>query len=356
MVGHDECSDANPSERGSAMIKYIPILFAGTLMLFSGALQSTAFIFADENNPNRITHPTPYTGTGGDLEVSVCIATSSESQSELLVSLQNSIVVWNQQQPVSPNLFFGANTNIPPGAVDFESTLLHELGHCIGLAHPNAATESGLAGNNRNYTKAGEGANTTFDLNAGTDGIIGSADDVRGDDVNLHWFELGSNNPLVLGGTIDGSTYSRDLADLPPGDLFAANADRTVANALGFSNTEAVMQQGAFQDEDQRRLTASDIAGVRLGMSGLDRTEGTADDYRPRLVFGGVSDDCDISVEVSGSSFAFCSVSGAVINGDPDHVRITSARAVMGSASHINWFFNQESILPEELFSDGFES
>ena len=338
------------------MKKSIRILCAAALVFSTGALQASAFIFADEANPNRITHPTPYFGTGGDLDVSVCIATNSESQSELLVSLQNSIYVWNQQQQVSPNLFFGANTNIPSGAVDFESTLLHELGHCIGLAHPNAATESGLPASQRNYTKAGEGPNTTFDLNAGTDGIIGSADDVRGDDVNLHWFELGSNNPLVLGGTIDGSTYSRDLADLPPGDLFPANADRTVANALGFPNTEAVMQQGAFQDEDQRQLTASDIAGIRLGMSGLDRVEGTADDYRPRLIFVGVTDDCDITVEVSGSSFAFCSVGGATINGNNDQIRITSASAVMGSASQVNWFFNQDSILPEELFSDDFEN
>lgn len=337
------------------MKKCIQIICAMTLMLLSAALQSSAFIFADGDNINRITHPTPYFGTGGDLDVSVCIATNSESQSEMLVSLQNSIHTWNQLQPVSPNLFFNANNNIPANSFDFESTLLHELGHCIGLAHPNAASESNLPVSQSNYTRAFFGANGVFDVNPGADGIIGSADDVRGDDVNLHWFEIGSNNPLLLGETIDASTYSRDLADLPPGDLFPANADRTVANALGFPNTEAVMQQGTSRDEDQRQLAASDVAGIRLGMSGLDRIEGTADDYRPRLVFGGVSDDCDITVEVSGTSFAFCSLNGATINGDPDHARITSAQAVMGSASQINWFFNQESILPDELFSDGFE-
>ena len=343
------------------MIRYIQIGLLSVLLLSPVALQSSAFLFTETNNdfnPNRITHPSGYTGLGGDLEVSVCIATNSESQDDMLVSLQNSIFTWNQLQPVNPNVFLRGANNIPTDTVDFESTLLHELGHCIGLAHPNAATESGLPSSQRNFTRAEEGTNGAFDLNAGVDGVIGSADDVRGDDVNLHWFEIGINNPFVLGGTVDASTYSRTLSDLPPGDLFPANADRTVAIDFGFSvnnniTTEAIMQQGAFEDEDQRQLGASDIAGIRLGMSGLDRTEGTADDYRPRLVFGGVSDDCDITVEVSGGSFAFCQAFGAFINND--HARITTARAVMGSASQFNWFFNQESILPEEIFNDGFE-
>ena len=278
----------------------------------------------------------------------------------MLVSVQNSIFVWNQLEPINPNVFLNADNDIPSGTVDFESTLLHEIGHCIGLAHPNAATESGLPAASRNYTKVAEGANNVFDLNPGTDGIIGSADDLRGDDINLHWFELGSNNPFVLGTVVDSTTYTRDITQLPLGDNFAANADRDVGAALGFAQSnsifsEAVMQQGAFGDEDQRQLGASDIAGIRLGMSGLDRIEGTSDDYQIRLVFGGVASGCDISVEVSGTSFAFCSVGGSTIGGDADQVEITSARAVMGSASQFNWFFNQDSILPEEIFADGFE-
>ena len=338
-------------------VKFFIVLAFMTMM---SNLQASAFIFADGNNPNRITHPTGYDGTGGVLEVSVCIDPSSESQQEMRISVENSIFVWNQLEPVSPNVLLGQENDIPSGTVDFESTVLHEIGHCIGLAHPNAATESGLSGDNRNYTKVAEGPNTVFDLDSGVDGIIGSADDLRGDDINLHWFELGSNNPFVLGDVVDSTTYTREVSQLPLGDNFVANADRDVGVALGFSQSnsivsEAVMQQGAFGDEDQRQLGVSDVAGIRLGMSGLDRIEGTADDYRIRLVFGGVASGCDISVEVSGSSFAFCQVNGSAIGGDFDQVEITSARAVMGSASQFNWFFNQESILPEEIFSDSFE-
>lgn len=45
--------------------------------------------------------------------------------------------------------------------------------------------------------------------------IIGSADDVRGDDINLHWYRNGTNNPFVLAATVDFTTYSRTLGSLP---------------------------------------------------------------------------------------------------------------------------------------------
>ncbi len=180
---------------------------------------------------------------------------------------------------------------------------------------------------------------------------------MRGDDINLHWFNLSpgsQNNPFILNRPVDASNFSNDLANLPPGDLFAANADRSVANALGFPNTEAVMQQGAFTDEDQRQLAADDVAMIEMGMSGLDRSAGTADDYNLVLEYVGVSDDCDISVEVTGTSFAFCSIGGSGLPGN--HVRISSARVQMGSVNEYNWFFNQVLLDNPDIFSDRFES
>jgi len=316
-----------------------------------------AFVFASGNAPELIAHPTTYLGTGGDINVRVCIAPGSESITEMQVAVQNSVTIWNRLQASSPNVFLGGNNDIPTGAVDFESTLTHELGHCIGLAHPNEATESGLPAADRDYTKTAPGPNGVRDLDPGSDGIRGSADDQRGDDINLHWFNIGSNNPFVLSEPVDASTYSRDLANLPPSDSFAANADRTVAADLGFPGTEAVMQQGAFTDEDQRQLATDDIATLRLGMAGLDRSAGTSDDYRPVLVFDGVGDDCDITVQLTGTSFAFCSIGAVPINGNNNHLRVTNALVQLGSNSNFNWHFNQNPVvvLDEVFFVDGFE-
>lgn len=313
-----------------------------------------AYIFSDGENPERFTHPTPYLGNGGEITVSVCIAPTSESIPEMEVSVRNAIFNWNQRQVASPNVFFGAD--VPGNDVDFESVLVHEVGHCLGLAHPNAATESGLPLADREYTKADEGANGVFDIDPGADGIPGSPDDVRGDDINLHWFAAGINNPFQVSTPVDASVYSRDLSDLPSGDLFAANADRTVGTLFGFSGqTEAVMQQGAFSGENQRLLGADDVATLELAMSGLDRTQGSADDYTPRLEFGGVAEGCDITIEVSGDSFAFCSVGGSTINGNSDHLRITNAIVQLGSATNYSWFFNQELSGDDLIFSNGFE-
>ncbi len=327
---------------------------AGLLVFLPTLAFGGAFIFADGDNPDLILHPTGYTGSGGDLPVSVCILPSSESIPEIEIPVRNVINTWNRREPVSPNLFFGNNNNIDSNnKFDFESVLLHEVGHCVGLAHPNLATESGLPPADRDYTKAAMGSNDMFDIDPGLDGIKGSADDPRGDDINLHWFNVGINNPLLLTQPVDASTYSVSLDDLPDGDSFVANADRSVAAALGFADTEAVMNQGTFNNEAQRDLAVDDVATLGLGMSGLDRLQGTADDYQPRLEYAGVTSDCDITIEVTGSSFGFCSVGGVSLSSD--HFRITSAVINLASSSQINWFFNQESNV-QVIFSDGFES
>ncbi|MBY6203456.1 hypothetical protein [Halomonas denitrificans] len=329
---------------------------AGMLLLSSQALAG-AFLFSLDQNgnafPERITHPSGYTGAGGTLQVSVCISPSSESIAEMETSVENSIFTWNQLTAASPNLFFGGANDIPPGSIDYESTLVHEIGHCIGLAHPNAATESGLPQGSRNWTKAGNGLNGTLDVDAGADGLQGSADDVRGDDINVHWFNP-NNNPFELFEPVDTSNYSNDLSDLPGGDLFAANADRDVGAALGFANSEAVMQQGAFFDEDQRQLGVDDVAMIRLGQSGLDETQGTGDDYQLELVYGGVQSGCDITVQITGSSFAFCNVGGAFVS--PNHFRVNGATVQMASTSNTSWYFNQTPLGEQVIFADGFES
>lgn len=302
------------------------LLAVATVLALAGRAYGGAFIFAGESyGVDLITHPKGYFGSGGTVQVSLCIDPDSPNALEMVAPVQRALAKFNALAPTTGNLKLGASNDIPSGMIDFESIALHEIGHCIGLAHPNAATESGLSGSSRNYTKATNGVNDVFDLDPGMDGIIGSDDDVRGDDVNLHWFLRATNNPFEMATTVDLSTYSRDVADLPASHLFAANADRTLAIALGVPNTEAVMQQGAFSDEDQRDLGHDDVATLRLGMAGLDEVQGTNDDYDVRLVYVGLEASCDLVLDFDDDrvSFAACFTGGSFLSST--HARITSA-------------------------------
>ena len=291
---------------------------------------------------NIITHPLGYTGTGGALSITVGIDPTSANAASMAISVQNIVNTFNALVATTGNLVSGVSNNIPAGQIDFESVALHELGHSLGLAHVNAASESGLGGSDQNYTKATDGANNAFDLGSGADGFKGSSDDARGDDVNLHWFRTSNNNPFTIAGTVDASTYARDTASLPAGHTFAANADRSVSMLLlGASTTEAVMQQGTSSDEAQRTLVHDGVATLRLAMAGLDEAAGTSDDYTIALTYAGLSAGADIVLDFDNNSGLASSSS----NGDflvfPTHVVITTTSIRFSDL--FNWFFNDVS-------------
>jgi hypothetical protein len=131
---------------------------------------------------------------------------------------------------------------------------------------------------------------------------------------------------------------SRALGNLPGGDLFAANGDRTVCNNLGFANTEAVMQQGQNNDEDQRQLGGDDVRTLGLGMSGLDETQGTGDDYTITLTYAGLTTACDIPLDFDNTQtgFAVCQAGGTFLNAT--HIAINSSNIFFNTGS--TWFFN----------------
>ena len=287
---------------------------------------------------DRVTHPIGYSGAPGVLTVTIGIDPTSVFAAQMVQPLQNNIAVFNGLVPTSPNLFSGGANNIPAGFADWESVNLHEMGHAIGLAHVNAASESGLVGTDRDYTKATNGVNNVFDLNPGVDAIKGSAADVRGDDNNLNWYRTSNNNPMTIAGTVDSTNYARVLASLPAGDLFAANADRTVTAALGFPNSEAVMQQGTFTDEAQRNFVHDDAAGIRYAAAGIDEIAGTGDDYTLNLVFAGLTTVADIVITFDNTLTPFAStfVSGTALSGD--HIVILSA--LISYNTGLDWFFN----------------
>jgi len=336
------------TEIRESMKPFVSSLFAMTLtwiVAVGGArdAHSFAYIFAGESNGiDVVTHALGYNGTGGTVSISVGIDPTSSFAAQMVIPTQNVVNTWNGLTPTTGNL---NSSGISGAQVDYESTLLHEMGHSLGLAHVNAATESGLSGSNRNYTKATNGVDNVFNINAGVDGIIGSADDVRGDDVNLNYFRKADNNPVNIPGSglgvVDPTTYSRNLADLPGGDNFSANADRAVAAALGLSNTEAVMQQGTFFGETQRSLTADDVAGILYAESGLDEIAGTSDDYTVVLNFLGLTTGADIVIDFDNAQTGFAvSQSGGTFL-SPDHIAVSSTAIFFNSGS--NWFFNQES-------------
>ncbi len=307
-------------------------------LVLPGLVKAGAFVFAGEaNGVDIITHPKGYNGNGTTLNINVCINPSGTETTDLEVAVKNIVDTWNGLHIVEDNL--RTDDDMQFSQYDWESVVLHEVGHCIGLAHPNLGSRSGVAGDNTNYTNTTDGADDIFRFDDGTDNIIGSADDIRGDDINLHWFNSGVNDPFVISPPFDASQYSRDLASLPQNDNFVANADRDVGSDLGYRDVEAVMQQGTFNNEAQRHLAVDDVATLRLAMSGLNVVEGNADDYRYKLSYGGIASNCDINITHKvDPTFAFCSIGGAFIGGG--HIAITTAEITVGDS--YNWFFNQK--------------
>ena len=331
------------------------VLVPGLLALgLSSSCFAGAYIFAGEaNGVDAVTHPSGYTGTGGVLTVGICISPASVNTAQMEISVQNIVNTFNSQTVSTGNLLRGANNNIPANFYDFESVTLHEVGHCIGLAHVNASSESGLTGVDANYTKATNGANNVFNINPGPDGIIGSSDDLRGDDVNLHWFNNFANNPFIIDSIVDSTTYSRSTVNLPAGHNFATNADRSVSTLLGVPDTESIMQQGTGSDESQRTLVADDVATLKYAMSGLDEMAGTADDYTLNLVYRGITTtNCDVTISFdNAASFAFCQPAGVRVNGG-SHYRITSATIALNDT--FNWFFNNVPNITTDTTPDTF--
>jgi hypothetical protein len=327
--------------------RHLAVGVAFGVAYFPATALAGAFVFAGEGNGvDLVAHPAGYTGIGGNVVVEVCIAPGSPNEAAMVQSVQNIVATVNAGQEVQPNVVTGGGNNIASNQIDFESVALHEVGHCIGLAHPNLGSQAGVSGfdTNTNFTNSTDGADNTFGLNTGVDGVYGSADDIRGDDVNLHWFFIGDNNPFVRGSaTVDGTSFSRDLADLPPGDTFPANASIGTGPGYGVVRTEAVMQQGSRFDEEQRELSVSDITTLEFARSGLDRTAGNADDYTVELVYGGIKSGCDVNLafDDAQTGFAVCQLSGLVFNND--HARITSANSYYNNSA-VNWFFNNTSV------------
>lgn len=340
-------------------LRALCICVAVLAVLLVGEAYSGVYVFSDlVGNAELITHPPGFDGSANEVVVSVCIDPSSEAREELVVPVENAVRTWNGLEATTGNRILGNDNDVPNDQIDVESVLLHEIGHCFGLDHPNLDNNSGVPHNQRRHTNSEPGANAALDLDAGADGVPGSSLDERGDDVNRHWFAMAHNDPFVVEEVVDESTYSVVLSDLPADHLFAANANPSVGHLLGYPDSESVMKQGMAVGGTTRELAGDDVAMVRLASAGLDRTEGTPDDYEMVVEFVGETDQCDIPVKMGGNTFAYCTSGGTSVDGS-DHYAVTAAGVYLGSQSQFNWYFNDESnegdCPPDAIFCDDFE-
>ena len=325
---------------------------AAVIWLQSSMAVAGAFLFADTGELDLVTHPPGYNGAGGVVTVRVCIDPASENALEMEYPVMNNIAEYNGMIPTTGNVKQGGSNNVPSGHIDFESVALHEIGHCLGMAHSNLASESGLSGSDQNYTRSTTGLDGSYDIDSGVDGIRGSSDDLRGDDENLFWFRKQNNDPFTIETVVDATTYSRDIADLPVGHNYPANPDRALSTALGYAKTEGVMQQGTYYDEAQRTLGHDDVATLRYAGSGVDEHEsgGPAgryadDNYSIVLEYGGISNtsDCDVNLTFSDTAgLAFCMAGGVYVGSA--HAAVTSANIEFGNG--YNWYFNSDNVAP----------
>jgi len=116
-------------------------------MLIPGYVYGGSFTFADgeifgaSTPADIVTHPIGYEPNAvsppSSFSINVCIVPGTLNEAALVIPVQNVVDRYNLLIPVFPNIRFGDLSEF--GNIDFESVAIHEMGHCNGLGHTNAA-------------------------------------------------------------------------------------------------------------------------------------------------------------------------------------------------------------------------